>query len=102
MGDERRLGERVNLTLPPEVIAVLDRMAKVSGTGRATVVREWLTEAAPMLGEMATAMELASKKNIDAFKVVADTLNDLSNTSGQMALDIRAQRRKAMRKKAAK
>lgn len=90
---------RVNLTLPEEVIAVLDRMGKVSGAGRATIVREWLIEAAPVLGEMATAMELASRKNIDAFKVIGDTLNELSSLSGQMSLDIKKQRRAAMRKK---
>lgn len=100
MSDDRRLGERVNLTLPPEVCRVLDRMGKVTGAGRATIVREWLIEAAPQLDEMARAMELASKKNIDAFKVIGDTLNELSQQSGQLSLDVKRERRKAMRKRA--
>lgn len=90
---------RVNLTLPDDVIAVLDRMGKVTGAGRATIIREWLTEATPQLGVMAQAMELASAQNIDAFKVIGDTLNELSQKTGQMSLDIRKSRRAAMRKK---
>ena len=91
---------RVNLTLPDEVIAVLDRMAKVTGMGRATIVREWLVEALPGLNEMARALELASQKNMDAFKVLADTLHDSARQSDQLVLDIRKSRRKAMRKRA--
>lgn len=94
-----RTGTRVNLTLPDDVIAVLDRMGKVTGAGRATIIREWLTEAAPQLAEMARAMELASQKNIDAFKVIGDTLSELSESSGQMSLDIKRTRRAAMRKR---
>ncbi len=91
---------RVNLTLPEDVIAVLDRMGKVTGAGRATIIREWLVEGAPMFSEMATAMELASRKNIDAFKVIGDTLGQLSSSAGQLSLDIKKQRRAAMRKRA--
>ena len=99
MADDRRIGERVNLTLPPEVVRVLDRIGKVTGAGRATIIREWLTEAAPQLAEMARAVELASRKNIDAFKVISDTLGELSDTAGQLSLDIKKQRRAAMRKR---
>jgi hypothetical protein len=90
---------RVNLTLPDDVVAVLDRMGKVTGAGRATIIREWLIEGAPMFAEMATAMEMATRKNIDAFKVIGDTLGHLSNSAGQMSLDIKKQRRAAMRKR---
>ena len=94
-----RTGTRVNLTLPDDVIAVLDRMGKVTGAGRATIIREWLSEAVPQLSEMARAMELASQKNIDAFKVIGDTLHELSESSGQLSLDIKRTRRAAMRKR---
>jgi hypothetical protein len=91
---------RVNLTLPDDVIRVLDRMGKVTGAGRATIIREWLVEGAPMFAEMATAMELATQKNIDAFKIIGDTLGQLSSSAGQLSLDIKKKRRAAMRKKA--
>ncbi len=90
---------RVNLTLPDEVIAVLDRMGKVTGAGRATIVREWLIEAAPQLGEFAKALELASSRNVDAFSVMAKVLNDTSDEVGQLSLDIKRSRRRAMTKK---
>ncbi len=94
-----RQNTRVNLTLPDDVIAVLDRMGKVTGAGRATIIREWMVEGAPMFAEMATAMELATQKNIDAFKVIGESLGHLSNSTGQLSLEIKKQRRAAMRKR---
>ena len=93
---------RVNLTLPDEVIAVLDRIGKATGAGRATIIREWLVEAQPMLEEMARAVDLATKKNLDAFKVISSALDDMSAATGQMSLDIKKKRRAAMRKKVQK
>jgi metal-responsive CopG/Arc/MetJ family transcriptional regulator len=90
---------RVNLTLPDEVIAVLDRMVKVTGAGRATIIREWLIEAAPQLGEFARALEMASKKNVDAFSVMAKVVNDTAAEMDQLSLDMKRGRRRAMRKK---
>ena len=90
----------MNLTLPAEVCRVLDRMAKVTGAGRATIIREWLTEALPQLDQMAKALELASKKNIDAFQVLADSLEDTARQVDQLSLDMKRHRRKAMRKRA--
>lgn len=90
---------RVNLTLPDEVIAVLDRMGKATGAGRATIIREWLIEGLPQFARLADAVELASRKNIDAFKVMADTLNDAARGADQLVLDMKRQRRAAMRKR---
>jgi hypothetical protein len=90
---------RVNLTLPDDVIAVLDRMGAVTGAGRATIVREWLIEALPAMLELTKAVELASQKNIDAFLVMGNVLRELSSQTGQMHLDIQKTRKAAMRKK---
>lgn len=90
---------RVNLTLTPEVVSVLDRMGKHTGAGRATIIREWLIEGLPQLEQLADAMEMASRKNIDAFKVMSDTLKDLSSQADQMQLEIKTARRGAMRKR---
>ena len=90
---------RVNLTLPPEVVALLDRMGRFTGAGRATIVRELLIEGMPGLAQMADALELASQKNVDAFKIIADSMRDAASASSQMELDIRKKRRAAMRKR---
>lgn len=90
---------RVNLTLPAEVIAILDRLGKVTGAGRATIVREWLIEGAPMFAEMAKAAELASAKNVDALKVMGDVLRAASADAEQLQLQIKRDRRAAMRKR---
>ena len=89
---------RVNLTLPDEVIAVLDRMGKVTGAGRATIVREWLIEGQPMFAEMARAAEMAAQKNIDALEVMGKVLREASGQVDQLQLDITKKRRAARRK----
>lgn len=90
---------RVNLTLPDDVIGVLDRLGAVTGAGRATIVREWLMEALPALNELVKAAEMASQKNIDAFLVMGKVLRDLNADSDQLQLDIKKTRKAAMRKK---
>lgn len=91
--------QRVNLTLPDDVIESLDRMGKYTGAGRATIIRELLLEGRSGLKAMADALELAASKNVDAFGVIADVMRQVSNDAGQLELDIRKQRRAAMRKR---
>lgn len=90
---------RVNLTLPPETIAVLDRLSKVTRAGRATIVREWLIEGTPMFSEMAKAAEMAAAKNVDALKVMADVLREAGASADQMQLEIKRTHRAARRKR---
>lgn len=94
-----RLGTRVNLTVDPEIVAVLDRLGAVTGAGRATIIREWLSGAAPIMAEMARAAELASQKNVDAFKVMSDAIGSAVANGEQLQLDMKKQRRAAMRKR---
>lgn len=94
-----RVGIRVNLTLPASTVAVLDRIGAVTGTGRATLVREFLTEAEAGFAEMARALEMAKNNNLDAFKVLAKTMREASQDAEQMSLEITSQRRRAMRRK---
>lgn len=93
-------GPRVNLTLTPEAVAVLDRIGAVTGAGRATILREFILEAMPGIAEIARSLELAREKNLDAFKVLADTIDATVSDAQQMSLDIKRTRRRAMRKKA--
>ena len=90
---------RVNLTLPDETIAVLDRLGRVTGAGRATIVREWLIEGTPLFAEMARAAEMAAAKNVDALRVMSDVLKDASGHVDQLQLDVTKKRRAAMRKR---
>ena len=91
--------QRVNLTLPPETIAVLDRLSKVTRAGRATIIREWMIGATPMFAEMATAAEMAAAKNIDALKVMGDVLRDAAGQANQLELEIKREHRAARRKR---
>lgn len=90
---------RVALTLPDEVISVLDRMGSLTGAGRATLIRQWLIDGLPMFEKLAAAMQMATEQNIDAFKVMADTLSQASGAADGMAGDLRKRHRAAMRKR---
>ena len=90
---------RVNLALPPEVVDVLDRLGKVTGAGRATIIRELLIEGYPMFAEIARAAEMAHNKNVDALKVMGDVLREASSAADQLQLEMKTKRRAAMRKR---
>jgi predicted DNA-binding protein len=92
------VGIRVNLTLPADVVAVLDRIAKATGTGRATMVREVLIDGLPGLSEMAHALELAQKKNADGFKLLAKGIGDLANEAQQLEVEFKRTSRRMVRK----
>ena len=98
MNSPDRTGIRVNLTLPAHVVATLDRMAAVTGSGRASIVREWLIEGHSGLVDLATALEMAAAKNHDAFKLLARTIDQTVSQGEQLSLDIKRASR-AMRRK---
>lgn len=93
-----RIGIRVNLTLPPELVAILDRIGAVTSAGRASILREFLIEAAPGFEDIARALELAQANNLDAFKVLTKTLDKTVADSQQLKLDIKGTRRRMRRK----
>ncbi|KHS33781.1 ribbon-helix-helix protein, CopG family [Xanthomonas phaseoli] len=90
---------RVNLTLPADVVDVLDRLGKVTGAGRATIIREWLIEGRAMFAEMATAAEMVHDRQVDALKVMGDVLRQTAIATNQLELAIKTKRRAAMRKR---
>lgn len=98
--EDRRVGTRVNLTLSDELIRVLDRMSAVTGSGRATIIRELFEEMGPQLAQMATALEHAKQGSVDAaLKHIGKTVNNAVAQSEQLQLDIKRTRRKLARKK---
>lgn len=99
MSDDRRVGTRVHLTLPDQVVEQLDRISAATGAGRARIVREWLVDAAPMLEGVADALELAKHNQDEALKRVGQVMAAVSETSSQMTLDIKATRRRERRKR---
>ena len=99
MAQPDRTGTRVNLTLSDEVVRVLDRIGKVTGSGRATIIREILDEAAPQLGHMAGALEEAHRGNVDAaLRVIGSTVREAANMGQQLDLQIKRDRRRRSRK----
>ena len=90
-------GIRVNLTLPPEVVGILDRIAKASHTGRATMVREVLIDGLPGLAQLATALELAQQKNLDGFKLMAKSIGALADEADQLKLEMQRTSRRMRR-----
>lgn len=95
----RTTGIRVNLTLPPDAVAVLDRIAAASGTGRATMLREVVIDGLPMFKQMADALEAAKAKNLDAFSMMSTTIDQLAGETQQMSLEMKRTSRRMRRKK---
>lgn len=93
------VGTRVNLTLPEDVVAAVDRMANATGVGRATLIKDLVTGMVPSLIEMARATELAKSKQLDALKVITDHLSAVTAQADQLNLDIKRKRRASMRKR---
>lgn len=90
---------RVNLTLPPDCVAVLDRIGASTGAGRATIIRELVLEALPAFAEMARAIELAKAKDPAAIKAVSDMLASVASAGQEVIQDMKKSRRRAMRRK---
>lgn len=96
-----RAGVRVNLTLTPELCAQLDRIERHTGTGRATLLREMIEANLSTFLTMGDALDLAAEKKLDAFSVLSRTMDELQEQAGQMSLEIKRTRRRAMRQKKA-
>ena len=86
--EDRRTGVRVNLTLPPELDRVLQRVADAAGTGKASFVREWLLGAQPALVEMAQALEMAREGNIDGLSLMSKTMRRALDQGEQAQLEL--------------
>jgi hypothetical protein len=97
----RPQGPRVNLTLPPELDAVLSRMTALTGRGKASFVTQTLMGMLPALHQMVQAMELASAGNLDAYNVMASALRDATKQGEQAELELKSARRRAARRKTA-
>lgn len=90
---------RIALSLPPEFVAILDRIAHSTGAGRATIIREWLLDSAPVFEQMAQAFELAAGlKPEQAFDVMAKVLHELHGDLGQAQVDLGKRRAPQIRR----
>jgi predicted DNA-binding protein len=95
---DRRIGARVNLTLPREVDRVLTRLAEAAGTGKASFVREWLVSMTPQLQGMAEALEAAKAGQFYCLTMMAKSLRSAVNGGQQAELKLK-KTRAIMRKK---
>lgn len=73
---------RIQVTLSPEVMAMLERVSQLTGQGKATLVSEMMGEALPMLQAMVSALEVVKSAPRDAQammnRVSAEALMKLS------------------------
>ena len=97
--EDRRIGTRVHLTLPDEVIEALDALAEATESKRATVIREWLETAVPVMRATVAAVEASKRDQAEGLKQVAALLGEASGMTGQMALEIKTIRRRKMRER---
>lgn len=95
-----RIGVRVNLTLPVELVEQIDRIATVTKGNRARLVRSWLVEAMPVWREVADALELAKRNEAEGLRKIQAVLKGTGDVAQQMSLDIKNTRRRLKRKNA--
>lgn len=93
-----RTGVRVNLTLPPDLDRVLQRVADAAGTGKASFVRELLLGMVPQLVQSAEALEAARAGRADALTMMSKTLRSSVNDAQQAQLELTKFRRIMSRK----
>lgn len=97
MPDPGRIGIRINLTIPQEVVDVLDRLGDVTGDGRATIIRAWLIEGLPHMAAVAEALELAARSPEQGLKSMAQTLGAALSEGEQLQLQMKRDRRRLRR-----
>lgn len=88
-----RTGVRVNLTLPPDLDAVLQRVADAAGTGKASFVRELLLGMVPQLVQSAEALEAARAGRADALTLMSKNLRSSVDAAEQAQLELGKVRR---------
>lgn len=95
-------GPRVNLTLDADLVDILDRMGRITGAGKATLIKGWLEGMKPQLKQLLRALELAEQQNVDAVEAATDVLQKLAEDSSQMTLDLEKKGRSLRRKQGKK
>lgn len=85
----RPQGPRVNLTLTPELNALLGRFQAATGVGKATFIRQMLDEGMPQLRMVVEAAEKATRGNIRALDLMADAIRQSRDDIDQAELDLK-------------
>lgn len=97
MSDPGRIGIRIHLTIPQEVVDVLDRLGDLTGDRRATIIRAWLVEGLPHMAAVADALELAERSPEQALKSMGQTLGAALTEGEQLQLEMKRDRRRLRR-----
>jgi len=90
---------RLNLTLDPELAALLDRFAEVTGSSKASFVVSMLREAMPVMEGTIQAVEIARKNPAKSFDDFSDLLMANMVTAQQMRLELEKDRKKLSKTK---
>lgn len=98
MSDPGRIGIRIHLTIPQEVVDVLDRLGDLTGDRRATIIRAWLVEGLPHMAAVADALELAERSPEQALKSMGQTLGAALTEGEQLQLEMKRDRRRLRRR----
>ena len=86
-------GPRVNLTLSPEMDALLGRIAAATGTGKASFVRQWLEQMRPQLVGLVEALEQVAEGNIDGLLTMQKAVRSAVQMGQQAELNLGKTRR---------
>lgn len=102
MPSPRHRSPRIQLTLAPEVMAVLSQISEATGTGKATLVAELMQEALPMLQATLEAIKHVKDAPREAQAILTRSATEATAKLAQAQLeldDLLMQKPKVKRKK---
>ena len=84
--------ERVMLSLDPETYAAVKRWSDAAGLPMSTLVGQLLTDARPLIEQMAKAAELAKTNKTEALEALLQPLAEMQAEATQLGLQINGAR----------
>ena len=85
-GDPINRSPRIQVTLSPEVMAILDELSSLTGQGKATIVSGMMSEALPMLHGLADALRLVKSAPREAQHIISRVANEATMKLAQEQL----------------
>lgn len=86
----KHYGRRVQLSLRPDLVLILDRIKAVAGIPYASFIRQFLEQAKPQLELMVKTLEEAQAQKIDAFETLRKAVDLTTQQSAQASLELKA------------
>lgn len=87
-----KFNRRLMITLDPETSRVLVDLQELMGKPQATILRDYVRELTPVLGEVAKALKIAQRRPQEAIEAISGMATEKALDTLQMVLPMRRKR----------